>query len=269
MPEVVTSTTTTTTTQATATPEPGAFDAAALARLNALSRPRRFEPRTFVKSVTPVEIASLVLLVMLVAGVFVIYSFWILPDQVRYVQLSNEVADNQAKIDKLQQQVIDPTSIASEFQEVRDSLDAFRGATLRPHDEGRLQILNAIERVTRETGVQLAGTVEFRASAAEVVTGKEKHKKADKADHTVKSFPSMQVQMSISGSYAQLRSFISRFEGGGQFVIIDSVGLSSAEEAGGKLAGGRAGAGFGGPSGGPITLTIAMTAYFQPEAQGY
>jgi hypothetical protein len=255
--------------------ESRSFDASVLARLRALSR-SGLDPRALLKSVTPVEISALVLLVLIVAGALVVYSFEILPDQVRYVQLSNEVSANRAKIDELQGKIVDPRSLTSQFRAVQDSLDSFRGSMLKPRRAGQLEILDAIDRATRETGVQLASSVAFKTDdLADDSTDKKKsrRRKDNKSGKEIQSYPSLGMHFSISGSYAQLRSFISRFEGSGQFVVINSIALGTEGPKGGEesAGGGRAPARraptpAGGEPTGPLTLEITMTAYFQPEA---
>jgi hypothetical protein len=206
-----------------------------------------------------------VLLLILVAAAILIYTLAILPDQVTYVQLSNQKAANQAKIEDLQRQLVDPDEIAKHFQEIRGSLDQFRGAVLRPRDEGRIEILNAIDRATRETGARLTDTVKFTSEQAEQTESAERGgKKVRKSDENkaVLSYPSLEMEISVAGSYNQVRSFISRFEGSNQFVVIDKVSLSK-EDSEENLADGRGAPRSAGE--GMIVLSITMTAFFQPD----
>lgn len=239
---------------------PVRFDPVARGRLRALSRDG-VSPKTLIKSVTPFEIAALVVLVLLIVGTFVVYSFWILPDQVNYVRISNQVSANQTKIQELQQTIVDPTTLTSHFQEVRDSLDQFRGATLKPRLAGRREILDAIDRSTRETGVALASSVAFETRVTDTTAEQKTHSKvrSTKAtDDEVHSYPALQIKISVTGSYDQLRRFISRFEASGQFVVIDAVQLN-VDETDNKGLRDR------GRAAGAITLDLSMTAYFQPE----
>ncbi len=241
------------------------FDPVARGRLRALSRDG-VSPKALVKSVTPFEIAALVVLVLLIVGTFVVYSFWILPDQVNYVRISNQVSANQSKIQDLQQTIVDPSTLTSHFQEVRDSLDQFRGATLKPRLAGRREILDAIDQSTRETGVALASPVSFETRVSDSTAAKKTNNKvrSTKAsdDDTVRSYPALQMTFSVTGSYDQLRRFISRFEASGQFVVIDAVQLNVDER---DDDAGPRGRGRPAAPAGAITLDLSMTAYFQPE----
>jgi hypothetical protein len=273
MPEVTTATTATTATPATTAPasvETHTFDAAMLTRLRGLSRPGH-DLKTFVTSVSPFEIAALVVLLLLVVSAFFVYISKILPDQVRYAQASSAVSENQTKIEELQQKIVDPSAITSQYKEVRDSLDSFRGSVLKPEPAGKLDILQAIDKSTRETGVHLAGPVQFRSDDLSEANGDASRKKGKSktgaTERAILSYPSLKVDMAVSGTYAQLRSFISRFEGGGQFVVINGVELESNDLEKGA-AGGRGRIVQPLIPTGPITLNITMTAYFQPIAQG-
>lgn len=250
---------------ATATPEvePRAFDAAAVARLRSLSRPGH-DLKTLAKSVTPFEIAAIAILVALVAGTFLVYSFWILPDQVVALQLSNEVAANNKKIDDLRAKAVDPGSVTSQYQEVKDSLDTFRGSVLKSRNVGKQDILRAIDASVKETGVAFAGSVSFQTSEAVV---EEQAAKSRSATPTITSYPSLEVSMSISGTYPQLRSFISKFESSNQFVVINSVSLSASDQREPTEGGGPRGRAVAADTGaGALTLQLEMTAYFQPES---
>jgi hypothetical protein len=240
----------------TTTPHPAdapAFNAASLARLSSLARPG-FEPKTFVKSVTPFEIGAIVLLLLLVAGVFALYSWYILPDQVRYVQLSNEVSANRAKIEELQKKVVDPSSVTARFEEVHASLEEFRGGVLKPARSGKQELQAAIGRTVAETGVRLASPVSYKMQEplADAGAARDRRRSSDDSGE-ITSYPSMTVELSIAGSYAQVRSFISRFEGTDQFVVIEALTLNTEDED------------EGGGQRGLITLDLEMTAYFQPD----
>jgi hypothetical protein len=203
-----------------------------------------------------------VLLLILVAAAILIYTLAILPDQVTYVQLSNQKAANQAKIEDLQRQLVDPDAIAQRFQEIRGSLDQFRGAVLRPRGEGRIEILNAIDRATRETGARLTDTVKFTTEQTESPERDGKKVRKSDEDKAVLSYPSLEMEIAVAGSYNQVRSFISRFEGSNQFVVIDKVSLSK-DESEENLADGRGAPRSAGE--GMIVLSITMTAFFQPD----
>lgn len=238
------------------------------AKLRALAR-SGLDIRSFLKNITAIEIAAVVGLVVLIAAVIVIYFFLILPDQVRRLNLSGEVAANRTKIEELSTQAGDPASVTRAYQEVHESLDAFRGQTLQPRTAGRLQIINLVNDLTRQTNVVLTGPIGFDArnplvdEAAEE-GGKKEKRKTRKSEDEIRSYPSMSMTMTISGSYSQIREFLAKFETSRQFAIIESVSISSeeTEDAESPRAGRRANVQSDSEA---ITLDVSMTAYFQPD----
>jgi hypothetical protein len=240
------------------------LDAASMARLRALSRPG-IAPREFIRSVSPVEIAALIGLVLLAACALLAYSFVILPDQVEFVQLSGQVSDNNTKIEELRGTITDPTPVIQQVDSVRTSLDEFRSGTLKARRAGRLAIVETVGRLTSETGVRLSSAVGFstRDPLAEAL---DENVRREEGENAIRSFPSLAVDFSVSGNYDQLRRFISRLEASDQFLLIDSINLATDEsDTGEPQLGPRRSA----PTvSGVVTLRILMTAYFQPESTG-
>lgn len=244
---------------------------ASATRLRTLAR-SGFNVRTFLKNITAIEIAAVVGLVVLVTSVVIIYFGLILPDQVRRIQLSSEVAANRARIEELSAQAGDPASVTRAYQEVHESLDAFRGQTLQPRTAGRLQIINLVNDLTRQTNVVLTGPIGFDtrnplADEAAAEEGNKSKRKSRKSKDEIRSYPSMSMTMTISGSYSQIRAFLAKFETGRQFAIIESVSISSgeSEDSESPREGRRATARS---ESGTITLDVSMTAYFQPDGPG-
>ena len=241
-----------------------------VAKLRSLARPG-FELKPFLRSVTPFEIVALLAVIVLVTAVVLIYSFAILPDQVRYVQMSGQISDNEKKIADLQGQLADPREIMTTFEEVRSSLDSFRAGVLKPRLSGRIDIINAVSALTRDTGVRLSGPVQFLSSDQPALegegdnsksSGKNKVAKSSKNTNDITAFPSMRMTFSVTGTYAQLRSFVGRFEESSQFVIIDTIELNASDAvASDSPRGARAGA----PSPDSVTLDVSVTTYFSPD----
>lgn len=233
-------------------------------KLRSLAR-TGFDAKTFLKNITAVEIAAMVGLVILTVSVIVIYFFLILPDQVRRINLSNEVVANRTKVEELRTQAGDPASLTRAYQEVHESLDSFRGQTLQPRTAGRLQIINLVNDLTRQTNVTLTAPISFEArnpQTDDVVDedGTSK-RKSRKSEDEIRTYPSLSMAVTISGGYPDIRRFLAKFETSRQFAIIESVSISADEEED-EQGGGRRGAGSDGS--GAITLDISMTAYFQP-----
>jgi hypothetical protein len=115
--------------------------------------------------------------------------------------------------------------------------------------------LNEINTLARKNGVQLASGIEMRLQEVEQPGDEKSSRKSSKEKEALNVFPRMLVHFEVAGQYSNLRSFISQLEKSNQFLLLDSVNLTSAE----------AGEGRGGSGGGSgINLSINLSAYFQP-----
>ncbi|MBK6428673.1 MAG: hypothetical protein IPF82_21505 [Blastocatellia bacterium] len=247
------------------------LQAASAARLRSLARPG-FEVRSFLREITAVEIAAILGLIVLFGAVFFIYFRWILPDQVRRLTLSNEVAANSAKIDELRALASDPAALTAAYQSVHESLDSFRGLTLQPRTSGRLQIIGLVNDLTRETNVELTSPISFEArnplaDEANEKGGKAK-RKTRKNDDEIQTYPSLTMTCTISGSYPQIRAFLAKFESSRQCGSSESVVISSSEEDEETGERGSRGRSAERRPTGAISLDISMTGYFQPDMIG-
>jgi hypothetical protein len=229
------------------------------------------DPRRIVTSVTPVEIAAVLVLVVTAAAVALVYAYSVLPGQVRSAQLSSARSANAAKIDELRAKVLDPSAVRQEFDDAVASLERFRGEVLKPRLPGRVAIVRDVDRLTRATGVALIGGVTFSTSVAgestpedgESDSSERTSKSSKQATDDVGAYSSLKFSLSVSGRYDRLRKFIGEFEASPQFVVIDSInvvpsdGPSDAEDSRGRRVE-AAPSDF-------LTLKINLTAYFQPQ----
>jgi hypothetical protein len=242
------------------------FSPAALAKLRSLSTPRP-TPREFVRTASRAEIAALAGLLVAIIAIALVYSKSIAPGQFRRIQLGSQREQNAAKLDELRFTAANPATVRTQLEGVKLTLDQFRGESLKPRMAGRLAIVSTIEQLTRTTGVRLASDVEFStnltAASSESQRGGLKVAKGSPEKGDVTSYPSLEVSYAISGTYPQLRQFISGFERSAQFVVFNSISLSTSTEptGDGELAVQRPRA----APGDVITLEVDMTAFFQPE----
>jgi len=142
----------------------------------------------------------------------------------------------------------------------KDSLDTFQSNWLRPSREGRIAIIDEINGLVKKNNMLLSSGIEMRsaggAQAEPEKGGSTKKKEADVLD----VFPRAQVQFTVVGQYADLRRFIDEIEHSRQFLVINSIGLTSVEPKVGRGAK-MGGAMSPGPTG--VSLTVGLTAYFR------
>jgi hypothetical protein len=250
---------------------------AAIARIRALSRPG-FDPRRFATSISPIEIAAVVVLLVTAVAVVLVYSYSVLPGQVRISQLSSTHSENAKKIDDLRAKVHDPGSVRVQFDQAVASLERFRQDILKPRLSGRVAILKDVDRLTHTAGVTLLGGVEFTskvvdtaeaAGASGDANGRDSRRSRERSRSqgrskggTAASYSSLNFSLSVAGRYDKLRKFIGEFEASPQFVVINSVTLVPADQPSDSK--NRRGDAASGPTD-TLTLKINVTAYFQPQ----
>jgi hypothetical protein len=138
-----------------------------------------------------------------------------------------------------------------------NSLQVFKSQYLKPLNKGRIDLINEINGLAKKNNTQLTSGIQMSLQSVEpedeaAATKKKNAKK--KADFD--AFPHLSIHFEVAGSYSSLRAFIAELERSKQFIVLDSVNLTSVEATAGEE--GRS------PAGAGINLAINMTAYFQP-----
>ncbi len=139
-----------------------------------------------------------------------------------------------------------------------NSLQVFKSQYLKPLNKGRIDLINEINGLAKKNNTQLTSGIQMSLQSVEpedegAATKKKNVKK--KADFD--AFPHLSIHFEVAGSYSSLRAFIAELERSKQFIVLDSVNLTSIESTAGE-GGQNVAAGAG------INLAINMTAYFQP-----
>jgi Tfp pilus assembly protein PilO len=220
-----------------------------------------------VKSISPLEISVVVVLLVAVVAIVLVYAYSILPGQVKYAQLSSAHESNATKIDGLRAKVHDPASVRQEYDNTVVSLERFRGELLKPRLPGRIAIVREVNRLTTSNAITLRGGVDFATDLTPEEEGETAEGKKSSSRSTRKRsdedrvYSSLTFSLSVSGRYDRLRKFISEFEKSPQFIVIDSINLVPGDE---DASEDRKGGGESLP-GDTLTLEIKLTAYFQPQ----
>jgi hypothetical protein len=145
--------------------------------------------------------------------------------------------------------------------EAKNSLDNFEGHYLKAMAQGRIDLINEINQLAKADNLHLGSGIEMHAlhktgSAADTETQNAKKKKDTE---TLDIFPRVQFHFVVRGEYKDLRKFLRDLESSKQYVVFDSVSLSSSEQKQGR---GSRVAQVATPSG--LSLTVSMNAYFRP-----
>ncbi|MEK6304113.1 MAG: hypothetical protein AABO41_25780 [Acidobacteriota bacterium] len=207
-----------------------------------------------------VEILAAIITVAFLA--FAVSRYWtaLKPEQVRLRQLEQQLADQQRELVPM---TVGTASTASPNDVARDaleSLERFKAAHLRPLRSGEIELLRDLNALAKRTGVQLASGIDTTPrmpGQTEDSTDEKKATKAKKQEDVLNVFPALVTRLSVSGEYANLRSFISELESSKQFLVVKTISIISQE---GQTTGRRGRA----EAAGGLVLSIEMTAYFRP-----
>jgi hypothetical protein len=226
---------------------------------------KRIKRPTLPLNLSPIEILAVVLSL----GVFALTVFYYFssfkPERYRLLQAQAQL--------KLQQEILvkggstaasKQVSTADTIKAEKDSLDAFESNWLKPPSQGRIAIIDEINELVKKNNMLLASGIEMHvgtASQAEEDKGSSKRKRQE---DVLEVFPKAQFQFTVVGQYTDLRRFLDEIEHSKQFLVINSLGLTTVEPKLGMRAGkGGPAMGAPGPASG-VSLSVGMTAYFRP-----
>lgn len=188
----------------------------------------------------------------------------VLRDQIRQIKISNE---NKAKIP-------DTTKVAIE------SLEKFQSKFLKDRQEGRLYVINQINKLVKNNGVNLTSGISFeRIDSAETSsasddrkTSNNEEKKTNKrrkaASENNSIYPAVDVSFSVQGNYSNFRKFLYALETDKMFFVIDALSLQTQDaEAKTSTGNGRIVATQRTiqQNPGEVTVQINLKAYFRRE----
>jgi hypothetical protein len=209
------------------------------------------------------EIAAAALALCAVLFTVLYYFFALGPEKERLRRVQEQFNGNQMLLLKEAEAVGKvekaPVDVA---RQAKDTLEEFKTRWLKPQAQGRIAVINEINGLAKKNNVRLTSGIEMHLSKEEDATEK-KSSKQKSAQAALEVYPKLHTQFTVFGQYANLRRFISELERSRQFLVIDSIQLSSVEE---TQRGGRApqATGQAPGAGSGVSLSIGLSAYFQP-----
>ena len=209
-----------------------------------------------------VEILGLTVALIVVAVAVTRYWAALRPEQARLHQLEKQLADQQRDIIQSTDGVSSTTSPSDVAQQALDSLEQFKTGHLKRLQSGEIELLNEVNALAKKSSVQLISGIDttrrITGQTEEDAAAQKKASTKRKAEEILEVFPALAARFSVSGEYANLRTFITALESSKQFLLVNTVNITNQE---GKTTGrGRRVEAAGG-----LMLSIEMTAYFRPE----
>ncbi|HKG23281.1 MAG TPA: GspMb/PilO family protein [Blastocatellia bacterium] len=209
---------------------------------------------------TPRELVAAALAIAFFLSVIIYYFTSVKPERER-LKVLEATMEAQQQVIRASIAGLKPTDASSDINaptEALNSLQVFKSQYLKPLNKGRIDLLNEINGLAKKNSAQLTSGIEMSLQSVDAEDESKPSKKkssTNKAEMNV--FPRLAIHFEVAGSYSSLRALIAELEKSKQFIVLDSINLTSIDASGEE--GGPRGAGGSG-----INLSINMTAYFQP-----
>jgi hypothetical protein len=218
-------------------------------------------PSSF-RTVTPGEIAAAALALGAVVLTILYYFLYLAPVQDQLARVEDEAA-KQIRVLSTPGPTPSGASQKQQIQLAKNSVDEFEAGYLKSMAQGRIELIDEINQLAKTDNLRLGSGIDMQtttgslAAGATELPGSKKKKGADALD----VFPRVQFHFVVRGEYRDLRKFIRDLEGSKQYVIVESVNLSSGDQ---KQAGRSSKAPQQIASPTSLSLSVVMNAYFHP-----
>ncbi|HYP26844.1 MAG TPA: GspMb/PilO family protein [Blastocatellia bacterium] len=208
---------------------------------------------------TPGELVAALLTLIFFVSAAVYYFASLKPERERLATLEAAMASQQQvlRTSLADLKPSDAAPVTDAPTDAMNSLLSFKSQYLKPVNKGRIDLLNEINALAKKNNTQLASGIDMSFQPVVVEDESKSSKRGGKNKADLNVFPQMSVHFEVAGQYSNLRAFIAELERSKQFIVLDSVTLTSIEATDGE--GGRSSA-----AGSGINLSINLTAYFQP-----
>lgn len=204
----------------------------------------------------PAEIVAAALLVVSVVVVAAFSLFFVTAEKSRIEKLRGDFERNRGEIARIRKQSETPDSSGELVLTALKSLDEFQ-LLLKPVAEGRRDIIEEVNEIANDAGVDLSDAVQFTP-----IRESEDLSKPSRSSGEAKSaFPGLGVQFAVEGEYESLREFISKLERSKNFLVINQIQLEGIEE----LQKGTRGSKRSGKIE-KVSLRLNLDTYFQRES---
>jgi Tfp pilus assembly protein PilO len=197
-------------------------------------------------------------LVVLAFALVVLYFYFtsLKPEQDKLAQIEQQYEKQRKVLSDLANPDDKPT-ITNTIVEALNSLAVFKSHHLRPRAQGQRALIDEVNALVKKHNARLTSGLEMSVEN----TGLEVEKKASSSKNVEESlnvFPKLNISFTIAGQYPNLRAFINDLEHNKQFLVINTITLTSLEQTDSET-GKRTAA----PASG-LSLTVNLSAYFQP-----
>lgn len=193
-------------------------------------------------------------------------------------ELQKQSTDLRDQIRLAKKTIEDEKNPTNNTQAIIDNLQVFQTKFLKDQQQGRLYVINQINKLVKNNGLSLTGGISFEKLEAtkaekeklgERTRGNTQRQTASALDKTL--YPALDASFSVAGNYTSFRKFLYALETDKMFFVISSLNLQTPDsEAKASVAGGNSQRIASvqrtiQQNPGEITVQVSVKAYFRKE----
>lgn len=180
-----------------------------------------------------VEILAILIVITCAIGLGYLVSNKLREEGNKVGELQKKTVDLRDEIRKMKKNIEEQKSPSNNTQAIVENLEAFQTRFLKNQQEGRLYVINQINKLVKNNGVSLTGGISFQKVDTDKIeiektNSKTRNVKGRKTDTGNKSlYPALEANFSVSGNYVSFRKFLYSLETDKMFFVIDSLNLQT------------------------------------------
>lgn len=197
--------------------------------------------------------------VLILLTVLLSYIYFLVPARSRLQSLQIEHARLESQVKTSETAMLQGLDARSIVENITLSLDDFEGRTLMNRNLGRMELYEELNQLIRNNGLRNTSGPSY--TTLDVVGSKSSASTKSANSKWQSVYPGISVNLTVEGSYQNLRRFIRNIETSKQFIIINGIELERATET--NTPSSVEGAPGAGAPGSLVSLRMDLATYFQ------
>jgi Tfp pilus assembly protein PilO len=217
------------------------------------------------------ELAGLAASSLMLFAVIFAYLFFLRPAYARLDTAQVKREETYRQLHKMQEGIKLNTDKQVTIDEINQSVLDFETNRLASRGEGRIGLLDTLNKLIRSNGLRNTSGPTYTALEQLAAGGPQSSATKTGNARWQSLYPGLGINLTVEGTYPNLRHFVREIETGNQFIVINSVELEKASESSTAAAAAaaiapEAGATLPPPRTSLVSLHMDMAAYFRREA---
>lgn len=213
------------------------------------------------------ELAGLAASGLMLLAVIFAYLFFLRPAYARLDTAQVRREETYRQLHKMQEGLSLNKDKEVTISEINQSVLDFENNRLASRGQGRIGLLDTLNKLIRSNGLRNTSGPNYTALDQLAAGGTQSSATRTGNARWQSLYPGLGINLTVEGSYPNLRHFVREIETGNQFIVINSVELEKASDSAAALAAiAPEGEAKPAPRGSLVSLHMDMTAYFRREA---